>query len=61
MKSERCHNRGPERIPWGNFRGKRSCWGSFSCSFHILFAAYFTKFARGSSLFVEKLKAEESP
>ena len=28
MKSERCHNRGSERIPWGNFRGKRSCWGS---------------------------------
>ena len=60
MKSERCHNRGPERIPWGNFQALMLGLVS-SCSFHILFAAYFTKFARGSSLFVEKLKADESP
>ena len=27
-KSGRCHNLAPGRIPWGNFRGNRSCWGS---------------------------------
>ena len=27
-KSGTCRNLGPQRIPWGNFRGNRSCWGS---------------------------------
>ena len=53
--SGRCHNLGPGRIPWG----------SIFTSFPSI--AHFTKFTRGSSLFMEKSvlvensKVEESP
>ena len=40
--SGRCHNLGPGRIPWG----------SIFMSFPSI--AHFTKFTRGSSLFMEK-------
>ena len=72
-KSETCHNLGPGRIPWGNFRGNRSCWGSIFMLFpYFAHIAHFTEFTRGSSLFkiyeiwnmekslfMEKSKAEE--
>ena len=38
-KSGRSHNLVPGRIPWGNFRGNRSSWGSFFTSLHILFTS----------------------
>ena len=34
-KPERCHNLGPGRIPWGNFRGNHSCWRSIRHDFHV--------------------------
>ena len=67
-KSGRCHNLGPGRIPWGNFRGNSSFWGSFFMLFpYFVYIAHFTKFTGGSSLLkerlllIEKKKAEESP
>ena len=51
-----------ERIPWGNFRGNRSSWASFFMFFaYFVYIAHLTKFTRGSSLLMEKSKAEESP
>ena len=51
-----------ERIPWGNFRGNRSSWASFFMSFaYFVYIAHLTKFTGGSSLLMEKSKAEESP
>ena len=67
-KSGSCHNLGPGRIPWDNFRGNRSCQGSIFILFlYFVYIAHFSKFARGSSLFmetsllVEKSKSEEIP
>ena len=40
-KSGMCHNLGPERIPWGRFRGNRSSWDSFFNFF--LFTSLFEK------------------
>ena len=55
IKSGRCHYLGPEWVHWGNFRGNRSCWGSIFMLFpYFVYIAYFTKFTRGSSLFMEK-------
>ena len=55
IKSGRCHYLRPGWVPWGNFRGNRSCWGSIFMLFpYFVYIAYFTKFTRGSSLFMEK-------
>ena len=68
IKSGRCHYLGPGWVPWGNFRGNRSCWGSIFMLFpYFVYIAHFPKFTRGSSLFMEKSllmeksTAEESP
>ena len=59
--SGRCRNLGPGRVPWENFRGNRSCWGSIFMLFsYFVYIAHFTKFTRKSSLFMEKSNAEES-
>ena len=57
-KSGKCHYLGPGWVPWGNFRGNRSCWGSIFMLFpYFVYIAHFPKFTRGSSLFMEKFFA----
>ena len=66
--SGRCQSEGVRRIPRGNFRSNHSRWGSISMLFpNFVYITHFTKFTRGSSLFMsnsllmEKSKVEESP
>ena len=55
-KSGKCHYLGPGWVPWGNFRGNRSCWGSIFMLFpYFVYIAHFPKFTRGSSSFMENL------
>ena len=54
-KSGKFHYLGPGWVPWGNFRGNHSCWGSIFMLFrYFVYIAHFTKFTPGSSLFMEK-------
>ena len=54
-KLGRCHNFGPGRVPWGNFRCNCSCWGLIFMLFsYFVYILHFTKFTHGSSLFMKK-------
>ena len=43
IKSRACNNLVPKQVPWGNFRGNRSSWGSFFKLFaYFVCIAHFT-------------------